>query len=91
VYTTGPSATRSFTPVTVTVCQLLQLAEVNVNDAGLTVPSSVLLDERSIVTSLAGWLVSLTVKVAVPPTSEVTRNAVGVTVTPAVSVVGVGH
>src|SRR6266536_3666515 len=78
-----PSATPSSAPVTVTVFGVNASAAVNVSEAGETVPSvrSELL--RPMVTSEVGAEVRATVKVAVPPVSEVTRPDVGVTVTPA--------
>src|SRR4051812_37434813 len=66
-----PSSRLSSTPVTVTVCGVLQLAEVKVNDAGETVPSVVSLELRPIVTLAVGFDVSTTVNVAVPPASVV--------------------
>src|SRR5258706_4431912 len=82
-----PSATASSTPVTVTVFGISASAAVNVREEGETVPSvrSELL--RSMVTSEVGTEVRATVKVAVPPASEVTRPDVGVTVTPATEAV----
>ena len=43
-------------PVTVTVCGVFQLADVNVTLAGDTVPSLVLLDDSPMVTLASGWL-----------------------------------
>ncbi len=57
----------------------------NVNEAGLTVPSAVLFDESPIVTLAEGWLVSTIVKVACPPDSLVTKPEVGFTLIPATS------
>ena len=68
-----------------TLCAMFQSAAVNVRLAGETVPSAVLLLDTGIITSAVGWLVSRTVKLAVPPPSVVTRPAVGVTVMPAAS------
>ena len=79
VYATFPSATKSFTPVTVTVCAVFQFPDVNVTDPGATVPSVKSLDESPIVTFAVGWLVSTTVNVAVPPPSVVAPDS-GVTV-----------
>ena len=81
----SPSSRKSLTPVTVTVCGVFQFAFVKVTLAGLTVPSTVLLELRPIVTSAVGCEFSTTVKVAVPPASVVVRPEVGVTVMPAVS------
>ncbi len=80
-----PSITASSTPVTVTVCAVFQSAEVKVSGVGLTVPSVGSLLLRARVTSALGWVVSTTVKVAVPPDSVVTKPLVGLTVMPAVS------
>ena len=85
LYAILPSATRSSTPVTVTVCVVLQLAAPKVTLVGETVPSKILLLLRPIITSAVGSLLSLIVKVAVPPASVVTSPEVGVTVNPAVS------
>ena len=52
---------------------------------GATVPSAVFELLNPIVTFAVGWLVSTTVKVAVPPASVVVRPDVGVTVIPAAS------
>ena len=71
--------------MTVTVCGTFQLAAVKVRLAGATVPSVVSLEVRPMVTSAVGWVLSTTVKVAVPPASVVVRPEVGVTVMPAVS------
>ncbi len=71
--------------MTVTVCGTFQSAVVNVRLAGATVPSAGLPLETAITTSATGWLVSLTVNVAVPPASLVTRPVVGATVIPAAS------
>ena len=49
-YTLLPSARASSTPVTVTVCGVFQLAAVNVNDEGDTVPSVPSVDESPIET-----------------------------------------
>src|SRR5207244_1005091 len=62
-----------------------QSAAVNVNDEVETVPSAGLLLLTPIVTAPVGWLVSTTVKLALPPASVVTSPAVGVTTIPAVS------
>ena len=75
----------SSTPVTVTVCAVLQLPGVKVREAGATVPSVRSLEESPIVTFAVGWVSSTTVKVAVPPDSVVVRPDVGATVNPAVS------
>jgi hypothetical protein len=52
---TGPSSTRSSCPVTMTVCGALKLSSVNVIDAGETVPSPLLSELRSRVTSADGF------------------------------------
>ena len=85
VYAMLPSASASFTPVTVTVCGVSQFALVNVRLAGLTVPSVVSFELRPIVTFAVGCVFSTTLNVAVPPASVVDRPAVGLTVIPAVS------
>ena len=72
-----PSSRTSSTPVTVTVCGAFQLAAVKVRLAGATVPSVVSLEDRPMVTSAVGWVLSTTVKVAVPPASVVVRPEVG--------------
>ena len=62
------------TPVTVTVCAVLQMPVpdgVKVSDAGLTVPSVKSVDDSPIVTSPVGSVFSTTVNVAVPPASVV--------------------
>ena len=70
----------------VAVCAVFQLAGVKVKFAGDTVPSVVSLLESAIVTSAVGWLVSTTVKAALPPASVVTRSPpIDVTVMPAKS------
>ena len=85
VYAILPSSTLSLPPVTVTVCVVLQLAVLKVTLAGDTLPSLVSLLLRLIRTLAAGWVLSLMVKVAVPPASVVTSPEVGVTVNPATS------
>lgn len=75
--------TPSATPVTVIVCRTFQLPEVKVRLAGETVPALELLEESPTVTSVVGWEVRTTLKVAVPPDSVVTSPVVGVTRTPA--------
>jgi len=70
---------------TVTVCGAFQLACVNLRLARLTVPSAVLLLEIPMFTSAVGDEVSLTVKLAVLPDSDVKRPLVGATTTPAES------
>ena len=83
-YATAPS-TKSSTPVTVTVCGVFQLPDVNVTLDGLTVPSAVFELLRPTVTFAVGCDVSTTVNVAVPPASVVVSPLVGVTVMPAAS------
>ena len=80
-----PSWIGSSTPVTVTVCAVLQFTFVNVRLTGSTVPSVVSELDSAIVTSAVGWVSSTTVKVSVPSPSVVTSPAVGTTVMPAVS------
>ena len=80
VYVMLPSTCGSSTPVTVTVWGTFQFAGVKFTLAGVTVPSAVLLELRSIVTSAVGCDVRTMVKVAVPPASVVVRPEVGVTV-----------
>ena len=71
--------------MTVTVCAMFQLATVKVRLAGVAVPSVVSLLDRAMLTSALGWLLSTTVKLAVPPASVVVRPLVGTTVMPALS------
>ncbi len=71
------AATKSSTPVTVTVCATFQLAAVNVSDVTLIDPSPELLMLTGMTTFAVGWLVSTTLKVAFPPASVVTRPVVG--------------
>ena len=78
-----PSISLSSAPVTVTVWALFQLAGVKVRLAGETVPSVISLLATGIVTFAVGWLLSTTVKVAVPPDSVVVRPLVGLAVIPA--------
>ena len=81
----------SSAPVTVAVCAVFQLRAVKVITAGKTVPSEVSSEERSMVTSAAGWLFKVMVKVSVPPASVVTRPEVGLTMIPAAcALTGVG-
>ena len=54
VYAMSPSSTKSFTPVTVTVWGVFQLAVVNVRLAAEMVPSAVLLLLRGILTLADG-------------------------------------
>ena len=68
-----------------TVCALLQFEVVNVRLDTRRTPSAVLLLDTGMTTSAVGWLLSRTVKLAVPPASVVTRPAVGLTVMPATS------
>ncbi len=85
VYGCGPSTTTSSTPVTVTVCGVLQFAVVNVRLAGETVPSAALPDATGTVTSAVGCALSAIVKVTEVPGSDV-EVPVGVpTVIPATS------
>jgi len=81
----APSTPGSSTPATVTVCGDCQAAAVKVSDPGAAVPSVASLESIEMVTSLVGWLVSLTVKVAVPPASVVVSPLIGVTVKPTTS------
>ena len=54
MYVTAPSTTKSFTPVTVTVCGVFQLPLVKVTELGLTVPSAEFELVSPIVTSAVG-------------------------------------
>src|SRR5437762_8351730 len=85
LYSWSPSSISSFTPVTVTPCATFQFAGVNATDGTEIVPSPGLLLERPIVTFASGWLVSTSVKFAVPPASVVTSPLVGETLIDAVS------
>ena len=85
VYAWFLSVKLSSTPVTVTVCGVFQFAGVKVRLTGETVPSLVLLDDKSMVTSAVGSVLSTTVKVSVPPASVVVRPEMGFTVIPGVS------
>src|SRR2546423_10700223 len=87
----SPSSTKSSTPVTVTVWGVFQLAAVKVKLDGETVPSAVLPLLMGTVTFAVGWLFNTTVKVAVPPASVVVNPEAGETVTPAVSLLGLGE
>ena len=78
-----PSIKLSSTPVTVTVCGVLQLAVVKVRLPVDSVPSLLSEELRAIVTLAVGALSSTTLKLAVPPASVVVRPLVGVTVMPA--------
>ena len=81
-YATSSSSISSFSPVTVIVCGVNQSSGVNVSWLTETVPSSVLLEATSIVTSSLGMPLSTTVNSAVAPDSVVTNPEVSVTVTP---------
>ena len=85
LYATVPSSIESCTPVSVTVCAVCALTEVNVRLEGDTVPSPVSLEDSPIVTSEIGSVFSFTVNDARPPASVVVGPLVGVTVTPATS------
>src|SRR4051812_40610844 len=74
----------SLTPVTVTVCGVLQVTFVNVRDEVDTVPSAVSRLWMGMITSAEGCELRRTVKVAVPPLSVVGLDA-GLPVTPAAS------
>src|SRR3954462_2734997 len=80
-----PSATKSSTPASVTVCGVFQLATVKVRVDGEIVPSAVLLDDIATLTFAVGCEVRATVNDAVAPASVVVNPDVGVTVNPAVS------
>ena len=56
----------------------------NVRDETETIPWFVAPLAKGIVTFAVGWLLSVTVKLAVPPLVSVWRPEVGVTLTPAV-------
>ncbi len=62
---------RSSTPVTVTVCGVIQSAAVNVRLAGDTAPSAGLLDTSGTVTSPVGCEFRTTVNVTDVPVSDV--------------------
>jgi len=78
-----PSTFVSSTPVTVTVWGEDQLDLVKMSLEGATVPSLMLFENRGMVTSAVGLVLSTTVKEAVPPDSVVTSPEVGLTVMPA--------
>ena len=85
LYVTSPSATKSLTPVTITVCGVSALAFVKVRLEGDTVPSLASLEDSPIETSLVGTRFSTTVNVAVrpaPSASVVTSPLAGFTVMP---------
>ncbi len=73
------------TPVTVTVCGAFQFKEVNVNDAGDTVPSVVSLLLIAIETSDVGSEFKTTVNVACTPASVVVKSEAKATVIPGVA------
>ena len=79
-----PSTVISSTPVTVTVCGVLQLRLVNVRKLGEAVPSVVSLDVMVVLTSAVGCEVRLTVYVAVVPDSARVPE-MALTLNPAVS------
>ena len=79
-----PSTAVSSTPVTVTVCAVLQFEEVNIIEEGEAVPSVVSELLMAIDTSADGWLFNFTVKVAVPPASVVEPVIALMTKTPEV-------
>ncbi len=81
----SPVARSSLTPVTVTVCAVFQLPEVNVSDAGLTVALPVASRLTAMVTFAVGWLFSTTVNVAVPAGLGHRQPRPSTTVIPAVS------
>ena len=62
----------------------------NVSDPGETIPSAVLELPKSILTSAVGWVLSVTLNVAVPPDSVVINPDAGLTVIPAGVPDGVG-
>ena len=80
----SPSSRLSSTPVTVTVCRVLQLPVVNVSDELSTVASPVSLADMSNTTFPPGWESSTTVKVPVVTASETVTEA-GERVNPATS------
>jgi hypothetical protein len=80
-----PSFRKSATPVTVTICGVLQLSAVNVRLAGVTTPSAVFVDATPMITSAVGWRLRNTVKVSLLPSSETDRPLVRVTVMPGCS------
>ena len=79
-----PSTIKSSTPVTVTICGVLQSAAVNARLPELTVPSVVSLFVSRIATLAVGSLFSDTLKVTLPPASLV-LPPLATTFTPAVS------
>ena len=62
---------------------MFQSSGVKIRADGETVPTAGLLENRPMLTSAVGSLVSATEKVAVPPTSVVISPEVGVTTNPA--------
>ena len=77
LYPTFPSSTESFTPVTVTVWAVFQLAAVKTSEAVLTDPSVVSLELTGMVTFAVGAEPSLTVKEIDPPASVVVAEGLG--------------
>src|SRR5262245_2789 len=85
VYATSPSSTGSSTPVTVTVRGRFQFEVVKESVVGDTVPSLGSELESPRLTLDDGWLVSTTVKVALPPASVVVSPDTGSTAIPRAS------
>src|SRR5258706_246688 len=79
-----PGAIATIKQKTVTCCATFQFAAVKVSEDVETVPSVVSFDAIEIVTLAVGWLVSTTLKLAVPPASVV-LPLIAETVIPAVS------
>ncbi len=84
-----PSIWLSSTPLTVTVCGVLQLAVVKVSEPADTPPSVASETDRPTVTLAVGALRSTTENVAVPPPSVVVSPLSGVTTKPATLIVTV--
>ena len=80
-----PSTVESATPVTVTVCAVIQLLPVKVSVSTDTVPSVGTSEATDTVTSAVGSVASRTARLALPPASVVVVPEGVVTTTPAVS------
>ena len=88
-YSWSPSKSESSTPVTVTVCAVLQSVTVKVSAAGDTVPSPESLLVRPTLTCADGGVASATWNMSRPPASVVPRSAASVTTTAAPTTVPV--
>ena len=84
IFSVVPSITLSFTPLTVTVCEVFQLVGVKINCVTLVVVSLVLLEIISITTLVTGCRFSTTSNVSTPPSSSIVK-LVSETVNPTVS------